>query len=353
VSSSQRLKLVLEGLLAGAIVLATILSGVILSAHNSTALALITPTPNAPYQTAITPAPTDTPTPTLTATATATIEPGVTPSLTATPTPSSTPSATPTVCPVPIGWQRYIVNAFDTLGSIAQKFNISVDQLAQANCLTEEVVTYGQAIYVPWSLSPPTPTRVVCYPPVNWMIYFVQRGDTLTSIAQRFNISVYQLIQANCLASASIFAGQILHVPPVFFTPTPTSAPSDTPTSTPTIFVPTDTPTPATPTLDTPTPTFTQVSPTTPPSSATASPSPTTFLTPSPTPSQFPTLAPTNTPLVTPTPSPTPTLAPTNTPPATQTPFPTPTPSPSQFPTLAPTNTPSATRTPLPTSTLP
>ena len=312
-SSSQRLKAVIEGLLAGAIVLATILSGVILSAHDSTALALITPTPNTANQTAVAPAPTDTPT--QTATATATNEPGVTPSPTATATPSATPSATPTVCPIPAGWQRYIVNAFDTFDSIARKFNISADQLAQANCLTEQVVTYGQAIYVPSGSFVPTPTRTVCYPPANWLIYLVQPGDTLTSIAQRFNTSVYQLIQANCLANASIFAGQNLRVPPVFFTPTPTPMPSDTPTDTPTssitptdtptgiptIFVPTDTPTPSV----TPTPTSTPVSQT-PSPSATAAPSPTSSLTPTPSPSQFPTLAPTNTPSATWTPSPTP-----------------------------------------------
>jgi LysM repeat protein len=326
VSSAQRLKLVIEGLLAGVIVLATILSGVILSAHDSTALALITPTQSTPNQTAIAPTPTDTPAPILTATATSTNEPGVTPSPTATATPSSTPSATPTVCPAPTGWQRYIVNAFDTFDGIARRFNLSADQLAQANCLTEQVVTYGQAIYVPSISTLPTPTQVVCYPPANWMIYFVRPGDTLTSIAQRFNTSVLQLIQANCLANTSIFAGQILRVPPVFFTPTPTPAPSDTPTDTPTptgaptdtptIFVPTDTPTPP---MDTPTATETA----TPiPGSAT----PTETLTPTASLSPLPS--------ITPTPSPSATTAPSLTP------------SPSQFPTLAPTNTPSATPTP-------
>ncbi len=53
------------------------------------------------------------------------------------PTPTVTPSPTPTACPVPADWQRYIVGPFDTLALLAQRFNLSPDQLARANCLTQ------------------------------------------------------------------------------------------------------------------------------------------------------------------------------------------------------------------------
>src|SRR5512139_1451311 len=50
-------------------------------------------------------------------------------------TSSPTPAPTPTICPIPPGWQRYSVGPFDTLASIAQRFNLTPEQLAQTNCL--------------------------------------------------------------------------------------------------------------------------------------------------------------------------------------------------------------------------
>lgn len=266
-----------SGLLIGLIVATTVFGALVLSVRGSQPVAISElPLPTATIQVAP-------PSPTAAISAT---PPAVTSSLAA---PSATPTATPTSCPIPPDWQRYSVGPFDTLSSIAQRFNLTPDQLMQSNCLSEASVTMGQTIYVPPFR--PTSTPVPCFPPFNWARYIVQPGDTLSSIAYRYGISLYTLMLANCLSTTYIYYGQTLFVPPFYPIVTPTPTPI-VPTFTPTI-PPTDTPTP------------------------------------------LPT-----TPVITDTPVPTDTPAPTDTPVPTDTPAPTSTPEPTTAPTEPPANTP-------------
>jgi len=290
-----------SGLLVGLFITATVFGAFILSVRRSSNLLAELPIPTVTFELVF-----ESPTPTATSNATPSLTPAISP------TPTGTPSPTPTACPLPADWQRYIVGPFDTLPLIAQRFNLSSDQLAQANCLAQPIVTVGQVIVVPSFR--PTPTLVPCYPPFNWASYIVQPGDTLSAIAQRYGMSLYTLMRANCLTTGYIYAGQHLFVPPIYpivtFTPTPII-----PTFTPTPIV-SLTPT-ATPPVDiTPTPTHTP----TPPITVTVGPSET----------------PTETPTVTPVPSDTP--VPTDT--ATSVPTDTPAPTSTPVPTEPPPNTP-------------
>jgi len=305
-----------QGLLISLVIAATVFGAFSLSLHRSSPSNLLAELPIP----TVTPDLTDrSPTPT----ATSQMPPSVT--LAISPTPTATPSPTPTACPVPADWQRIIVGPFDTLALLAQRFNLSPDQLARANCLAPPVVNVGQTIFVP--AFRPTPTQVPCYPPFNWASYIVQPGDTLSGIAQRYNISLYALMRANCLTTGYIYAGQYLFVPWIYpiviFTPTPII-----PTLTPTPIVsliPTETATPpvvVTPT-DTPQPT--------------ATPQPT--ITPTVGPDETPTATPIWTPTVTPLPTETP--APTNT--AIPVPTDTPVPPNTPIPTEPPPHTPEPT----------
>ncbi len=273
------MKRALPAITISAIVFATIIGAVLLTAHDtSVAQLIVTPSPTEFIPT-LTPTPADTPTPIDTPTPESTMSQAITSTNSPTPTPSTTPTAspTPTVCPIPTGWQSYTVGTFDTLATIAQKFNTTIEQLLQANCLTTLVINWGQIIYVPSSAPTPTllPTFNVCLPaPPYWMIYIVQPGDTLFRLAARFNTSVIQLVQVNCLPTMMIYTGQHLHVPPyviVTFPPAPTATPAP-PTDTP--APPTDTPAPPT---DTPAPpTVTPAPPTATPAPPTATPAPPT-----------------------------------------------------------------------------
>jgi LysM repeat protein len=102
------------------------------------------------------PTPTLMPTPTLSATLTLT--PTASPTLTLTPTPTITPAATLTPTPTPCiprqDWVLYVVQPGDTLASLAARTNTLVDLLRQGNCLTDDRILGGQQLRLPFI--PPT-----------------------------------------------------------------------------------------------------------------------------------------------------------------------------------------------------
>ena len=162
----------------------------------------------------------------------------LTPALTSTPswTPTSTPSPipSPTNCPPPVGWLPYVVQSGDTLDKIATRYHSSVATLQQANCLLTTELLPGKILYVP---PVPTQTPVPCGRPSGWVGYVVQPGDTLYRLSQAYGISVGELQRANCMGSSTLLrVGQTLYVPPwAPHTPTPTIPGVIPPTATPTI----------------------------------------------------------------------------------------------------------------------
>ncbi len=240
----------------------------------------------------------------------------LTPSSTASITPTLLPPPPPSACPPPEGWSPITVQPGDSLASLAQTYNVSEQLLAQANCLVTNTLLPGTTLYVPGMPTPPPPP--VCGPPPGWVFYIVQSGDTLYHLSQIYRVSVAQLQVANCLGNSTyIRTGQRLYVPFTVLptrTKTPAPEPSVVPTTsftpipsfTPTVFVPSNTPTSTTPppgltaTL-TPTPTATN----------TATVVPTATDTPTATATNTSTVVPTVTPTPTDTVVPTPTLTPT------------------------------------------
>jgi LysM repeat protein len=168
-----------------------------------------------------------------------------------------TPTPPPTNCPPPAGWQAYLVQPGDMLEGLAERYRVPADQLSQANCLMTTSLLPGSYLYVP---PVPTRTPVPCGAPSGWIHYTVLRGDTLYSLAQYYQVTVQQLQQANCMGNSTIlYTGRQIYVPPMpTRTPSPTPTASLTPASTSNL-TPTasDTPTP-TPT-ETPTQTSSPV----------------------------------------------------------------------------------------------
>ncbi|MDP3185860.1 MAG: LysM peptidoglycan-binding domain-containing protein [Anaerolineales bacterium] len=170
------------------------------------------------------------------------------------PTETPTPPPPPTNCPPPARWQAYLVQPGDTLEGLAICYRVSAEELIRANCLVTASLLPGAYLYVP---PVPTRTLIPCGPPSGWIRYTVLKGDTLYSLAQYYQVTVQQLQQANCMGgSTSLYTDRQIYVPPKpTRTPSPTPTPSATPTAsdtpTPTLTVaPSDTPTPG----DTPTP---------------------------------------------------------------------------------------------------
>ena len=96
----------------------------------------------------------------------------------------------------------YTVKSGDSLWSIAKKFNTTVDNLKKENNLTSNSLSIGQKLVIP-SDKESTSSNV----------YTVQKGDSFYSIARKYNVDVNALKQANNLSSNLLSIGQVLIIP--------------------------------------------------------------------------------------------------------------------------------------------
>lgn len=126
----------------------------------------------------------------------------------------------------------HTVRSGDTVGGLAMLYGSTTEAIIQANGLGSNALIFrGQGLVIPVRLRPmtatPTNTPIVIIvtatedtPPaqeggqVGSGSYVVQRGDTLSIIARRFNTTVATLVQLNGIANPNrIFVGQRLTVP--------------------------------------------------------------------------------------------------------------------------------------------
>jgi len=99
----------------------------------------------------------------------------------------------------------------DRLSTLAKGYGVSVRALAEANGLEAPYVIYvGQVLRVPsQGASPPEPAMVKI-----GQRYVVRRGETLSGIAERIDVSMVELAAANHLAAPyRVYAGQKLVLP--------------------------------------------------------------------------------------------------------------------------------------------
>ncbi len=90
----------------------------------------------------------------------------------------------------------YTVKAGDTLYSIANKYNTTVDELKTLNNLTGNIISIGQQLIIPSENEQVT--------------YTVQAGDSLWKISRQFGTTVSELRRLNNLTSDILSIGQML-----------------------------------------------------------------------------------------------------------------------------------------------
>ena len=112
-------------------------------------------------------------------------------------------------------FSNYVVKKGDTLYSIARMFNLNVDTLIQDNALKNNTLSIGQNLKIRQT------EEIIeeCFGEDsnitinNYNEYTVIKGDSLYSIAKKYNISVSDLISLNNLKSTNLSIGQKLKVP--------------------------------------------------------------------------------------------------------------------------------------------
>ncbi len=92
----------------------------------------------------------------------------------------------------------YTVQRGDTLWSIAREFNTTVTTIRNYNNLTSDLLSVGQQLTIPKTEDVTT--------------YVVQRGDSLWAIANRFNTTVDEIKNLNNLKSNILSIGQVLKI---------------------------------------------------------------------------------------------------------------------------------------------
>ncbi|HHO69971.1 MAG TPA: LysM peptidoglycan-binding domain-containing protein, partial [Halothiobacillus sp.] len=109
-------------------------------------------------------------------------------------------------------WGLYIVQRGDSLSSIARRFGMTVAELRQINMLSESVARPGTDLLVPRG-RPGAIDTLQAQIDAGAKAYRVQKGDSLWAIARRFNTSISQLRSLNALdESRPLQIGQLLLV---------------------------------------------------------------------------------------------------------------------------------------------
>ena len=93
----------------------------------------------------------------------------------------------------------YVVKNGDSLWSIAKKYNVGVNDLKSANNLNSNMLSIGQQLIIPESS--------------DYQTYTVKSGDSLWKIAQNYDVNVNDLIKLNNLSSNVLSIGQTLLIP--------------------------------------------------------------------------------------------------------------------------------------------
>jgi murein DD-endopeptidase MepM/ murein hydrolase activator NlpD len=115
--------------------------------------------------------------------------------------------------------RHYQVKDGDTLTSIASRFGVSMMTIWWANDLTSK-----DSMKVGQTLT---------IPPVNGLVVTVAAGDTLESLAAKNKIEVAEIVEMNELEDPNLIVGQVLVLPGAKGEPMPTPKPTPKPTTRP------------------------------------------------------------------------------------------------------------------------
>ena len=103
--------------------------------------------------------------------------------------------------------QTYTVKPGDTLYGISNQFGVSVTDLAELNNIKGSNLPIGITLKIP---------TVEGTNPNNMFMYTVKKGDSLYSIAKKYNTTVQKIIDLNYLKSTNLQIGEVLRIPETY-----------------------------------------------------------------------------------------------------------------------------------------
>jgi len=116
-----------------------------------------------------------------------------------------------------VSWRRHRIEAGETLSGLARRYRVPTSAIADANEITTDaVLQIGTKLIIPATATPTEVGKLVRYR--------VRRGDTLSSIADHFDVSVAQIKRWNGMRSDRIARGAVLKIYPGGILPAPSQA---------------------------------------------------------------------------------------------------------------------------------
>ena len=101
----------------------------------------------------------------------------------------------------------YTVKSGDTLYKIAMKYNTTVNEIIKLNYLTNTNLSVGQILRIPEMY---TKEEDMIMP--EYINYTIKPGDTIYSIARKYNVDVNTLMNDNALTSTNLKVGSNLRI---------------------------------------------------------------------------------------------------------------------------------------------
>ncbi len=95
------------------------------------------------------------------------------------------------------GYALRTVEEGDSLGSIANRYNIAVDALMDANGLTSPMIHPGDELRIPYVDAVGGPADATLQTPPGFQWHTLKPGESLTTVAQAYGLSVRALVGAN------------------------------------------------------------------------------------------------------------------------------------------------------------
>ena len=102
----------------------------------------------------------------------------------------------------------HVVARGDSLSKVSSRYNVTIRALKSANNLRKDTVFLGQKLRIPGGRAS-SGSKATAKP----RTHKVKRGDTLSEIASLYGLTMSKIMRANELSSRSVLLGQILKIP--------------------------------------------------------------------------------------------------------------------------------------------